>query len=232
MTARILLGILACLAAGCEFAAKPVAPLSEGGKLVVLTINGPATWYEDAQGQPTGFEHDLVALFAKELDVAVEYDFVVSPEKAEKSALRRAGAPRGGAVAEAFRPAGRTRVGTVLPVGAIPARMACHGPEAARPRRSRGQARGRDRRLLRRPAGFLAAEALVAPRAPAARHLARGTARARGRRPAGRGDHRFRPLHGRAQAFPAARRGVRRRQAGRLRVARRALSTRSCSWTA
>ncbi len=85
MTARILLCILACLAAGCEFAAKPVMPLSEGGKLVVLTINGPATWYEDAQGQPSGFEHDLVALFAKDLGVPLEYAFVASPEKAEKA---------------------------------------------------------------------------------------------------------------------------------------------------
>jgi membrane-bound lytic murein transglycosylase F len=85
MIARIFLGILACLAAGCEFAAKPVVPVSEGGKLVVLTINGPATWYEDAQGHPSGFEHDLVALFAKELGVPVEYVFVASPEKAEKA---------------------------------------------------------------------------------------------------------------------------------------------------
>ena len=85
MTARIFLCILACLAAGCDFAAKPVAPLSQGGKLVVLTINGPATWFEDAQGYPSGFEHDLVALFAKELGVALEYDFVESPEMAEKA---------------------------------------------------------------------------------------------------------------------------------------------------
>lgn len=83
MIARALFCILACLAAGCEFGARPVKPLAEGGKLVVLTVNGPTTWYEDAQGQPGGFEHDLVALFAKELGVALEYDFVESPEKAE-----------------------------------------------------------------------------------------------------------------------------------------------------
>jgi membrane-bound lytic murein transglycosylase F len=89
MIGRIFLGILACLAAGCEPATKPVTPLSEGGKLVVVTINGPATWYEDAQGHPSGFEHDLVALFAKELGVPVEYDFVESPEKAEKALAER-----------------------------------------------------------------------------------------------------------------------------------------------
>jgi membrane-bound lytic murein transglycosylase F len=85
MIGRILLGLLVCVAAGCEFAAKPVLPLSEGGKLVVLTVNGPATWYEDAQGHPSGFEHDLVALFARELGVPFEYIFVESPEKAEKA---------------------------------------------------------------------------------------------------------------------------------------------------
>ena len=84
MIGRILLGILACLAAGCEFAAKPVAPLDEGGKLVVLTVNGPATWHEDAQGHPTGYEHDLVELFARDLGLPLEYIFVESPEKAEK----------------------------------------------------------------------------------------------------------------------------------------------------
>jgi membrane-bound lytic murein transglycosylase F len=85
MTARILLGLLACLVAGCEPAPKPVAPLSEGGKLVVVTINGPATWYEDTQGLPTGFEHDLVALFAKELGVEMQHFFAATPEAAEKA---------------------------------------------------------------------------------------------------------------------------------------------------
>lgn len=83
MTVRTLLGLLAFLAAGCEYAKPPVVPVSEGGKLVVLTLNGPATWYEDAHGHPGGFEHDLVSLFAKDLGVAVEYDFVESPARAE-----------------------------------------------------------------------------------------------------------------------------------------------------
>ena len=85
MSGRTLLVALAILLAGCEFAAKPVLPLAEGGKLVVLTINGPATWYEDAHGHPTGFEHDLVELFARDLGVPFEYVFVASPEQAEKA---------------------------------------------------------------------------------------------------------------------------------------------------
>jgi membrane-bound lytic murein transglycosylase F len=85
MPGRILTVVLALLAAGCEFAAKPIAPAGESGKLVVLTVNGPATWYEDAQGRPSGFEHDLVALFAKDLGAGLEYEFVDSPGKAEKA---------------------------------------------------------------------------------------------------------------------------------------------------
>jgi membrane-bound lytic murein transglycosylase F len=85
MCGRILLAVLAIAMAGCEFAAKPVLPLAEGGKLVVLTINGPATWYEDAHGHPTGFEHDLVELLAKDLGVPFEYIFVDSAEEAEKA---------------------------------------------------------------------------------------------------------------------------------------------------
>jgi membrane-bound lytic murein transglycosylase F len=89
MIRRTFLGILVCLAAGCEFAAKPVLPLAEGGKLVVVTVNGPATWYEDAQGHPAGFEHDLVGLFARELGLPLEYYFVDSPEQAEKALAER-----------------------------------------------------------------------------------------------------------------------------------------------
>lgn len=85
MAARILLAILVILAAGCDVSRPPVKALSEGGKLVVVTLNGPATWYEDAQGRPGGFEHDLVSLFAKDLGVPLEYDFVDSQAKAEQA---------------------------------------------------------------------------------------------------------------------------------------------------
>ena len=61
--------MLACLAVGCEPAPQPIAPMSQSGELVVLTVNGPATYFEDAQGQPSGFEYDLATLFARELGV-------------------------------------------------------------------------------------------------------------------------------------------------------------------
>ena len=62
MTARRFLLLLACLAAGCQPGPKPVPPIAQSGELVVLTVNGPATYFEDAQGLPSGFEYDLVNL--------------------------------------------------------------------------------------------------------------------------------------------------------------------------
>ena len=88
-TTRILVGLLACLAAGCDTPVKPVKPLAEGGKLVVVTTNGPATWFEDSQGRATGFENDLVTLFANEIGLPVEFQVAPSREKAEKALEER-----------------------------------------------------------------------------------------------------------------------------------------------
>ena len=69
MTAQRILLLVACLAAGCDEAPKPIAPIAQSGELVILTVNGPSTYFEDAQGLPSGFEFDLASLFAKELGV-------------------------------------------------------------------------------------------------------------------------------------------------------------------
>src|SRR5688572_4572468 len=79
MTARLFLAVLACVAVGCEQAPKPIAPLAQSGELVVLTVNGPATYFEDAHGHPSGLEYDLVTLFAKELRVTPHFVVVDDP---------------------------------------------------------------------------------------------------------------------------------------------------------
>lgn len=84
MTARRLLTLIACLAAGCEEAPRPVAPIAQSGELVILTVNGPATYFEDAQGLPSGFEYDLATLFAAELRVRPHFVVVDSPSRAER----------------------------------------------------------------------------------------------------------------------------------------------------
>jgi membrane-bound lytic murein transglycosylase F len=83
MLARRLLTFLACLAAGCEFGARPIAPIEQAGELVILTVNGPATYFEDAENHPSGFEHDLALLFAKELGVRARFVLAADASKIE-----------------------------------------------------------------------------------------------------------------------------------------------------
>jgi membrane-bound lytic murein transglycosylase F len=82
---RRFLALLACLAAGCQEGAKPIPPLEQSGELVVLSVNGPATYFEDAQGLPSGFEYDLANLFARELGVKASFLLVDNPAKIEKA---------------------------------------------------------------------------------------------------------------------------------------------------
>jgi membrane-bound lytic murein transglycosylase F len=85
MTARRFLLLLAGLLAGCQDAPPPVPPIAQSRELVVLTLNGPATYFEDAQGLPSGFEYDLANLFARELDVKVSFLLVDNPAKIDKA---------------------------------------------------------------------------------------------------------------------------------------------------
>ena len=84
MRARRWFALLACLAFGCEESPKPIAPIAESGELVVLTVNGPSTYFEDAQGQPSGLEYDLVALFAKEIRAKPSFILVDNPAKIDR----------------------------------------------------------------------------------------------------------------------------------------------------
>jgi membrane-bound lytic murein transglycosylase F len=84
MTAKRIVALLACLAAGCEEVPKPIAPVAEAGELVVLTVNGPATYFEDAQGLPSGFEYDLATLFAKELKVRPSFLVIDNPARIDR----------------------------------------------------------------------------------------------------------------------------------------------------
>ena len=76
---RCLLAAFLLLLAACG---EPPLPSHEQlGKLVVVTREGPTTYQIDSQGQPSGFEHDLVALFASELGVDVR--FILARDHAE-----------------------------------------------------------------------------------------------------------------------------------------------------
>ncbi|HUW50948.1 MAG TPA: membrane-bound lytic murein transglycosylase MltF [Sulfuricella sp.] len=57
----------------CSFSEPPLPPVRENHELVVMTRNSPTTYYEDANGNYAGLEHDLVVMFAKELGVNVRF---------------------------------------------------------------------------------------------------------------------------------------------------------------
>ncbi len=70
------LALAAMLAlAGC---ARVPAPPWESGELVVLTRNSPTTYYFDVDGQPTGFEYDLVQRFAQSQGWQVRFEIAQS----------------------------------------------------------------------------------------------------------------------------------------------------------
>src|SRR5436309_1138908 len=87
MTAGRWLAALACLLAGCVPPPKPLVPVAQSGELVILTVNGPATYFEDAQGLASGFEYDLAVLFARELEAKPVFVTVDNPAKID-AALR------------------------------------------------------------------------------------------------------------------------------------------------
>ena len=221
MARRILTLIIACLAAGCEEAPRPIAPVAISGDLVVLTVNGPATYFEDAQGLPSGLEFDLANLFAREPQGRGQVRRHRQSGRDRQEAARRAGAPRGRGAHAPLRFSRRPRLGTFVLQHPAPDRGARHARPAAQiVRRHRGQESGRDRRVGRGVPG-LGADAAHAPgEAPARRGVDRRPARAGRPRPAGLRVGRIDPLHARAPLLSAARGRVQRGQARRLRLAR------------
>ncbi|MBT9614403.1 MAG: membrane-bound lytic murein transglycosylase MltF [Burkholderiales bacterium] len=71
---RVLVVLFFCtLLSACEWGGKPIPSARESGELTVVTRNGPTTYFENAQGQYVGIEHDLVMLFAKDLGFKVNF---------------------------------------------------------------------------------------------------------------------------------------------------------------
>ncbi|SFW36577.1 membrane-bound lytic murein transglycosylase MltF [Nitrosovibrio sp. Nv17] len=71
----ILAGAACCLAlVACDTHEYPVVrPFVESDDLVVITVNSPDTYYENADGRIAGLEFDLVSEFARDLGMQVKF---------------------------------------------------------------------------------------------------------------------------------------------------------------
>ena len=66
----------ALLLSSCSETDPVMQDIRRQGKLIVLTLNTPTTYYLGADDTPTGFEHDLTEMLADSLNVDVEYKVV------------------------------------------------------------------------------------------------------------------------------------------------------------
>ncbi len=69
--------IILLLLASCSFPTPLLDQIKQNGELMVITRNSATTYYEDKDGF-TGFEYDLVTMFAEELGVKVKF---IIPDK-------------------------------------------------------------------------------------------------------------------------------------------------------
>jgi membrane-bound lytic murein transglycosylase F len=81
---RVIFILLLLLLTSCAPDKQRVGDVVKGAPLVVVTINGPTTYYEDAQGKPTGFEFDLATAFAYDIGVDVQFLTVATAAQAEE----------------------------------------------------------------------------------------------------------------------------------------------------
>ena len=90
---RAFLPFLALIVCGlamtaCDSFEKPAPPFDETNELVVITVNSPDTFYENAEGGFAGLEFDLASAFARELGMKVR--FVVVPRLSQvQAALKK-----------------------------------------------------------------------------------------------------------------------------------------------
>ena len=78
MFLRLLTTVIGCglLLTACDSFEKPVLPLGQTDELIVLTVNSPDTYYENAEGSYAGLEFDLASEFARELGVKARFKLV------------------------------------------------------------------------------------------------------------------------------------------------------------
>jgi membrane-bound lytic murein transglycosylase F len=78
MFLRLFIPIVGCvlMQTACDSFEKHVLPLDKTDELVVLTVNSPDTYYENADGAYAGLEFDLASEFARELGLNARFKVV------------------------------------------------------------------------------------------------------------------------------------------------------------
>ncbi len=81
---RLFIVIFGCsaLLASCDSFEPQISPFDKTDELVVITVNSPDTYYENAEGAYAGLEHDLASEFARDLGLKVRFKTVSKLDKA------------------------------------------------------------------------------------------------------------------------------------------------------
>ncbi len=79
------------LLAACDSFEKSVLPFGKTDELVVLTVNSPHTYYENAEGAYAGLEYDLASEFARDLGIKVRFKIVPRLDQALSSLEKHKG---------------------------------------------------------------------------------------------------------------------------------------------
>ena len=80
---RFLIAIFGCgaLLTSCDSFERSVLPFDKTDELVVITVNSPDTYYENAEGGYAGLDYDLATEFAKDLGMKVRFKTVPRLDK-------------------------------------------------------------------------------------------------------------------------------------------------------
>src|SRR2546427_10580882 len=89
----LIAGALVLLAA-CERAPPPSPPPQQARELVALVRPGPATWFPGTDGEPSGFDHELLLRFAREQRLPLRV--IMAPSAADLLGRLAAGAAQAG----------------------------------------------------------------------------------------------------------------------------------------
>ena len=74
---QLVIPIACCfMLAACDSSEKPVPPFDKTDELVVITVNSPDTYYENAEGGYAGLEFDLASEFARDLGMKIRFRIV------------------------------------------------------------------------------------------------------------------------------------------------------------